>query len=46
MNRPAVTRFASCAREDFRRLVYHLRGLLDSELNRHEQARVRSALTP
>lgn len=30
MNRPAVSRFASCAREDFRRLVYHVRGLIRS----------------
>ena len=34
MNRPAVTRFASCAREDFRRLVYHLRGLVRSVFQR------------
>ena len=34
MNRPAVTRFAACAREDFRRLVYHLRGLVRSVFQR------------
>ena len=32
MNRPAITRFLSCAREDLRRLAYHVRGLLRSIL--------------
>ena len=30
MNLPAVTRFARCAREDLRRLWYHIRGLCRS----------------
>ena len=32
MNRPAVAKFAACAREDFRRLWFHLAGLLRSIL--------------
>jgi len=30
MNRPAVTRFVRCAREDIRRLAYHVRGFVRS----------------
>ena len=34
MNRPAATRFSACAREDLRRLAYHLRGLVRSLFQR------------
>jgi hypothetical protein len=34
MNRPAVTLFAACVREDLRRLAYHLRGLIRSVFQR------------
>lgn len=34
MNRPAVKRFAACAREDLRRLAYHIRGLVRSLFQR------------
>lgn len=34
MNRPAVKRFARCAREDLRRLAYHIRGLIRSVFQR------------
>ena len=34
MNRPAATRFVRCAREDLRRLAYHLRGLVRSVFQR------------
>lgn len=34
MNRPAVKRFAGCAREDLRRLAYHIRGLIRSVFQR------------
>lgn len=30
MNHPAAKRFAECAREDLRRLWYHVRGLVRS----------------
>ena len=30
MNRTATTRFARCAREDLRRLVYHMSGFIRS----------------
>lgn len=32
MNRAAVAKFAACAREDLRRLAYHIRGILRSIL--------------
>lgn len=34
MNRAAVKRFAACAREDLRRLAYHIRGLVRSLFQR------------
>lgn len=34
MNRPAVKRFAACAREDLRRLAYHIRGIIRSVFQR------------
>ena len=34
MNRTATTHFARCAREDLRRLAYHLRGLVRSVFQR------------
>jgi hypothetical protein len=34
MNRAAVAKFAACAREDLRRLAYHVRGFFRSIFQR------------